>query len=208
MSDRSLTRYVRAIERRWMEFVERPGFLSSSDYDRITQWHERGIPVELILECLDAADERRRAGRGAKRPRGLSYLAGAVDESWSVILEGRVSQPVQEVAQDASPDSREPLEAWRRRAGEEPGASPLKALLDRLLADLEAGADAEQIDEALDVALSPAVPPELREAAEAEARSWLEGHRSKLSAQDFEKAVRRAATVRLRRRLQLPRLAP
>ena len=203
VNERSLRRYALAIERRWMEFLGRPAVLSPSDWRWISEWHERGIPLELIVDCLDAAEERRRAGRGAKRPRGLSYLAAAVDESWSVILDGRVSQEVREV----SGASREPPEAWRRRLEQEPSGSPLQALLAVLLADLEAGTDAERVDEALESSLHESVPPALREAAEAEARSWLESHRSSMSPEEFENAVQRAAVVRLRRRLQLPRLA-
>ena len=193
-----------------MEFLGRPAVLSPRDWRWITEWHERGIPLELIVECLDAAEERRRAGRGATRPRGLSYLAAAVDESWSVILDGRVSQGTPEVSQEAREvprDSHEPLEAWRRRLEREPPGSPLRTLLAALLADLESGTDAERVDEALERALHESVPSALREAAEAEARSWLESHRSGMSEGEFENAVQRAAIIRLRRRLQLPRLA-
>jgi len=189
-----------------MEFLGRPAVLSPSDWRWISEWHERGIPLELIVECLDAAEERRRTGRGAKRPRGLSYLAAAVDESWSVIIEGQASQVA--VTRESSQESREPLEAWRRRLEQEPPGSPLQTLLAVLLADLEAGTDAERVDEALEIGLHESVPPALREAAKAEARSWLEPHRSSMSSEEFENAVQRAAIVRLRRRLKLPRLAP
>jgi len=203
VSDRSLHRYAQAIERRWTEFVGPPAVLSPSDWCWISEWHGRGIPLDLIVECLDAAEERRRAGRGAKRPRGLSYLAAAVDESWSVILDGRASPAAGEAPQEA----REPREAWRRRLDEEPAGSQLSALLARLLVDLDAGAEAQRVDEALERGLRESAPPSLRETAESEARNWLEAHRSRLSEQEFEQAVQRAATVRLRRRLRLPRLS-
>jgi len=202
VSDGSLARYARAIERRWTDFVGRPAVLSPSDWRWISEWHERGIPVQLIIECLDAAEERRRAGRGAKSPRGLSYLATAVDESWSVILDGRAEPAPDEGAREA----REPFDAWRRRFDGEASGSPLKPLLARLLAELEAGADPEQIDEALERELGAAVPQGLREAAESEARSWLETHRAGMSEQEFDRAVDRAVILRLRRRLQLPKL--
>jgi len=205
VSDRSLNHYAQAIERRWTEFVGPPAVLSPSDWRWISEWHGRGIPLEVIVECLDAAEERRRAGHGAKkRPRGLSYLAAAVDESWSVILDGRTSP----AAREAAHEIREPREAWRRRLDGESAGSPLQVLLARLLSELDAGADPEGIDEALERALNQSVPSPLRETAESEARSWLEAHRSRMSESEFEQAVRRAVTVRLRRRLQLPRLIP
>jgi len=204
VSDRSLNRYAQAIERRWTQFVGPPAVLSPSDWRWISEWHGRGIPLDLIVECVDAAEERRQAGRGAKRPRGLSYLAAAVDESWAVILEGRTSPASREAPQEV----RAPREAWRRRLDGESADSPLQALLARVLADLDAGADPERVDEALDLALHESVPAPLWEAADSEARSWLEAHRSRMSEPEFEQAVRRAVTVRLRRRLQLPRLIP
>lgn len=204
MNDGSLARYARAIERRWTEFLGRPAVLSPSDWRWISEWHDRGISLQLILECLEAAEERRRDGHGAKNPRGLSYLAAAVNESWSVILEGRT-----QVAADVrSPGSHEPLENWRRRFDEEPAGSALKVLLESLLADLDAGAWPEDVDQRLERRLRKVVPAALREAAESEARTWLECHRSKMTEKEFDNAFRRAVTVRLRRRLQLPLLAP
>lgn len=202
MNDGSLARYARAIERRWTEFVGRPAVLSPSDWRWISEWHERGIALQLILECFDAAEERRRAGQGAKNPRGLSYLAAAVNESWSVILEGRT----QEAAEVSSTGLHEPLENWRRRFDEEPTGSALKVLLESLLAELDAGAPREDVEEKLERRLHDVVPTALREAAESEARLWLAGHRSGMTEKEFENALRRAVTVRLRRRLQLPLL--
>ena len=99
------------------------------------------------------------------------------------------------------------LEAWRRRIESEAEGSELRSLLERLLTELDAGAEPERIDGELDETLLELVPAALRQAVEAEARSWLDAHRSSMSKGDFERATRRAATVRLRRRLRLPRLA-
>jgi hypothetical protein len=199
---RSLDRYARAIESRWSEFLERPAVLSPSDWRRITDWHERGIPLELIFDCLDEAAERRRAGRGAKRPRGLSYLAPAVEESWAALVEGRR-------VENGGPASRAsfgPVDVWRRRILDEPSDSPLRALLEGLVEKLGAGVEPQRIERELECELPRAVPGELRRAAEGEAREWLAGHRDRLGEQRFESAVRRASLVRLRRRLRLPRL--
>jgi hypothetical protein len=197
-----LARYARAIERRWGDFLGRPAVLSPSDWRRVSDWHDRGIPLQLIVECIEAAEERRREGRGARRARSLAYLASAVEESWSVLREGRIV-PVED---GRAPTLREPLECWRRRLEREPRGSELGQLLQRLLAELSAGAEEQQIDRQLDRALDAVVPAELRQAAEEEARSWLDAHRSRLSPDELERAVQRAARIGLRRRLGLPRL--
>jgi hypothetical protein len=202
VSARSLARYARAIERRWSEFLGGPTVLSPGDWRWITEWYERGIPLALVFDCLEEAAERRRAGRGARRPRGLSYLAPAVRESWSAVLEGQVEEPERQ-AGAAGPA---PREAWRRRIGEEPPGSRLRTLLEGLLAKLQSAVDPAAVEDELERELPGAIPESVRVAAEREARDWLEGHRSRLGEAGFEAAVSRALLLRLRRRLHLPRL--
>jgi len=202
MGSGSLEHYAREVELLWSEFVERPVVLSPGDWRWITEWHRRGIPLELIVECIEEAAERRRRGSGARRPRGLSYLARALDEAWSVVVEGRTQPAVASAARAAAAA----LAAWRWRTAQEPAGSALRSLLERLIAELDAGLHPDRVDSALSRGLVEAVSPEIRHAAEREASDHLRSFRSRMRERQFDIAFDRAVVQRLRRRLQLPRL--
>jgi hypothetical protein len=203
-SNGSLEHYAREIECLWSQFLSGPVVLSPGDWRWISAWHRRGIPLALIAECLEEASARRRRARGSTRPRGLSYVAAAVDEAWEVIVDGR-TEPA---PRSASMPPVDPLSAWRRRMEQEPASSRLRSLLARLIDAMEAGADAAGVDTDLSRGVAGSVAPELREETEREARAALGTYRSRLTAEQFENALRQAVAQRLRRLLRLPRLVP
>ncbi len=82
----SVRSYARAIERSWSRVVGRAVILSRRDWDRISAWHESGVPLELIKEAIDDVAEKPRR----RAPRSLAYVAPAVDEAWQVVREGRI----------------------------------------------------------------------------------------------------------------------
>jgi len=174
--------------------------LSPRDWARIAHWHASGIPLALLDETLAAAVARATARAGPLR---IADLARAVEESWSVIVEGRLAAegaPVVGVPRD-------PLQRWRERRDQEPDESPLARLLDDLLRRVADGEAPAALDADLDRRLEQAVPSELRVAEGAAVEQDLEPFRGRMRSTEFAATRARALLRRLRRRLDLPQLA-
>lgn len=190
----SAAAYARALERRWCELTGRSVVLSPRDWALITIWHSRGVPLELVGEAMEAAAER----RGAEL-RALSQIGAAVEESWSVVLDGQAST--------ISPPSEGAMfVAWNRLALSASGTA-LAELVKDLLERLERGADPAEVDQALDQELPAAVDAQILDAVRRELAIVLEPHRHKMSPQALEATWQRAILDRLRHRLDLPRLS-
>jgi len=193
------SRFARTIERRWSELLGEAVVLSRRDWACIGAWHARGVPLGLVLELMQQACEQRR-GRG--RPPRLSSLHAAVEQTWSVVVEGRRRAPAVDEGQAAAG-----VEAWRHALRDLPADAALAALLGDLLDRLERGEAPENLDAELDERLAVAVPPGESEAVEREVAAELAPYRSRIDAALLERTFRRAVAVRLRRRYDLPRLA-
>ena len=193
-------RYARAIERRWSELLAQAVVLSPREWTLIARWHSLGVSLEIIEEAMVAEMERERAG---DRPRRLAALARPVEEAWQLILDGRrAASATVGCASHAAPAT-----SWRQRLEAEPAGSPLGGLLGELLAHLESGTDERALDEELDRRLVESVSPTLRNEVLQEVDRDLEPFRSRMAAEHWEVTRRRACVDRLRRRLDLPRLA-
>ncbi len=197
--DLSMVRYARTIERRWSDLVHRPVILSPRDWSRISRWYSWGVPLELIEETLRSAARPQR-GREA---RGLAELGPAIEEAWTVILQGRIAQ------QPAEPGSTpaDPRAAWSSRILEEPSDSPLARTLTDLLARLDRGDDPDVLDGELDRRLPEIVPAELVDRVLAVLERELSEYRSRMSTDRLQATRTRACQKRLRHALNLPRLA-
>jgi hypothetical protein len=194
------SRYARAIESRWSELLGRPVVFSPRDWSKVARWHALRIPLEIVEEAMGAALEQRRAREGA---RGIAELAPRIEEAWSVILDGRRSPPRDPGASPAP----EPWCRWRRRIEMEAVGSPLAKLLEELLGRLEGGEAGVALDEELDRRLAGSVASALRDRVFAEVTEETEPFRARMSADRLEATRRRASVDRLRRALDLPRLA-
>ncbi len=199
--ERGLARFARAIERRWARCLDRPVVLSPRDWARITDWHARGIPLQLVLEAIDAAFEPRRRGRAA-RPRALSYLAPSVEESFQVLIDGRRATGAARSARALVP-----LDAWRKRRESEPAGSALAELLERLVRAAESGRAADSIDAALDDSIVAAASADLVHEAERAAERDRARLRGRVPDPELERARSSAVASWLRKRLGLPRLS-
>jgi len=199
-SDRA-SHYARRIERRWSELLDKAVVLSPRDWRRISGWQERGIPFEIVEEAMLEAIERDRRKEGTRR---LSDLAPLIDEAWTAIVDGRRADPE---APAEPPSPCDPERLWGQRAEAEPQDSPLGRLLRELAARRAAGEEAGAVDRELDRLLPGAVDPALRERAEREIAEELEPYRERMSPDRLESTRRRACSKRLRRWLDLPRLA-
>ena len=194
------SRYARAIERRWSELVGKPVVLSPRDWTRIERWYAQGIPLEIVDDAMAAAIEREQAGQS---PRRLAEVAPLVEEAWAVILDGRRASR-HDVGRSPEED---PLRSWHRRKDREPVGSPLAVLLEELTRRFECGEDRHDLDAELDDRLFETVDSALRESVQREVDREVEPFRGRIQADRLDATRHRACVHRLRRRLDLPRLA-
>lgn len=197
--DVSVAHYVRAVERRWSDLVERPVVLSRRDWSHLSRWHGWGVPLDLIAEELRSAV---RPERG-REPRGLAELASAIEESWSVILQGRIPRHALEPGSVPV----DPRASWSDRILQEPAESPLAQTLTDLLARLDRGDDPHGLEQELDRRLPEIAPAELVQRVLASLDRELAGYRSRMPTEQLQTTRRRACEKRLREALKLPRLA-
>lgn len=198
-------RYARAVEQALSRLHGGPVVLSPADWDLVSGWQERGVPLATILEALASASLRGR-GQGRRPPaRRLTYIAPAVEEAWKVIRAGRIA-PIPGTGGQPVPLTG-PNRDWVRAIDEASGASGLRSLLCGLLDRLHAGESPVVLDQELDRGLLRAAPTDLLSRVTAETDVDLEPYRSRMDASAFEATRSRAVTDRLRRALRLPRLA-
>ena len=195
---RTAASYARAIERRWSGLLERPVVLSPRDWALISDWYDRSIPLALVEEAIQSAAPRVR--RGAAKPRGLSYVAPAVEEGWAAVVQGRVVEPAAPEGGAAAEGGRE---AWERCLREHAAGEPLAVLLGELLSLLDAGEVPGEVDARLDRELVRAVPPALAEEVAAAVEQQIAPFRGRMSGEVLEATRRRACVKGLRRRLGL-----
>jgi len=192
--------YARAVERHWSRKLGRAVVFSPRDYAVLSDWHLRGVPLQLVREVLDAALSRRARGR----PLGLSLLSREVEEAWAVVSRGRLAEPATGPAV-ARPQPTA-LDRWRRRSDLEGPDTLLGALLRVLLERLDRGEDRAAIDGQMASELSGSVDPgrlaRLREQLGAE----LAPYRARMDRKRLESTLDRACLARLREELDLPSL--
>lgn len=196
----SLASYARAVEGLWSDCLKRPVLLSALDWNLITDWHARRVPLQVVREALEALAARRRA----TPPRGLGAIAEAVEESWAAITDGRVAA-VPEPA-GAPPRLPDPAQAWRACLAGPAADNEVGTLLRELLARHAAGASAADVDAALDTRLWDAAPEALRRNVERQVDDALAVFRGRMPAAAWQETRKRALTDRLRRHLGLGRV--
>lgn len=203
-----MTAYARAIERLLTERLDRAPVLSPRDWATLTEWHARGIPLELVADALDAALERRPRGKHSRSPawHGLSRLSHAVEESWRAIVDGRSDYGPADVPDSRTRSSETTLDTWRRRAAEEPQASPLARLLRTLLREHATGTVPAALDARLDAELPQAAPAAVLRRCDAEVERRIAPFRSRMSARALDRTRAAARLSLLRRTLDLPRI--
>lgn len=202
--ERGVIAYVRALERHLERFHEPPFVLSPKDWTLAEEWHGRGVPLHLIVECLEAHGERRPRGGRLRRPPKLTHVRAEVEEGWAVIQQGRLSAvPVPPPAEARGLAA----EQWERAAERIGRSTPLGTLLVELLALLRSGADAGGLDARLDRAIEQSVAADVRDDARRAVDAELLPFRDRWDRATYEETHARTLRARIRRRLGLPRLA-
>jgi hypothetical protein len=197
--------YARAVERLWAGLCGRAVILSPKDWSIVEEWYARGIPLQVVEEAIDAAAERRKRGKESPPPRGLAYIAPAVEEGWTAVLEGRRQGP--SAAASEQKQKRPEISGWRERSNAEAEGSALRLLLTELIAAFEGGAEAAELDRLLDARLPAAAPEELLSAIETEVTRELAPYSERMTSSAYEATLRRAVSARLRQMLRLDRLS-
>lgn len=82
--DAAFVAYWLAIEEKLQQLRGRPTMLTPADHHLVSQWHLKGIPLDLVRQTLEdvAARHRERGQPGVIS--SLRYFAAAVADAWSV----------------------------------------------------------------------------------------------------------------------------
>ena len=190
--------YARAIERCWSDALGRPVVLSPRDWAWVADWHARAIPLSIVLEAIDAL--RQPEGR-RREPRGLAYIAPAVEEAWTALVEGRRAR-----AETSGAERPTALAALQNARDAAPAGSPLRVLLDLLVDEFGRGVEVQEIDRRLDRVLPDTVADEVRLDAERELDRRLTPYRDRMDPDVYGRTRSVALVDALRTRLRLPRL--
>jgi hypothetical protein len=190
--------YVRAVEAAWSRLLGKPGVVSPREFEAISSWRRRGIPLAVVCEVIAAAGKR----HSGRPPRALTALAKEVLAAWEVVAAGRATPlPV-----DASPARSAALTAWQEALSRLPTGDRLRTLLSTLIAEEAEGRAGEEIDAKLDASLLEAVSEEILSRAKGETARALLPFRDRMSAEEFHGLFSRALADRMRTDLGLPRL--
>lgn len=182
--------YARALERALTELHGQAIVFTHRDWDLASRWHDRGIPLGVVLDALESKRKR--------PPRGLGAVASAVEESWQVVLAGRIAEHGA-VETSATRDAVDPARQQRDSMARLPAGSPIRALLER------AALSPEDADRVIDDHLIAAADSETLAACERAVDDRLAAYRARMPRERFEATRKRAMIEALRRRYGIPR---
>jgi hypothetical protein len=193
--------YLRAIEGAWSRVRGRAVVFSPREFEMVSRWYRRGVPLSIVLEALE--HHASRAGRSGRSARSLTFLAPAVEAGWDAVAGGRAMAHRPSAPADATDL---PWASWERALART-AHEPLRALLAALLERARSGAPADELDAALDRELPGTAPPEIAAAIDAGVAASLARFRDRMPPGELERTRRRARVDGLRERLGLARLA-
>ena len=204
--------YFMAIEEVFLELRGSPLQLSNKDWHIAREWHEEGIPLELVERTVRRIFERRvaRAEAAGKEKDdkvwGLSHLKRPVAAAWS--RQQKLEAPA---AAGEEEELDLPARLERLAASLPAGLAARDAAAERIRA-LSGGAEAieaalAKIDGELMAAGGEALPAAEREAIEGELAASCRTLAARLPADELERAEERLREEILRRRLELPVLS-
>lgn len=200
MTPRGAGGYARAIERAWSALLERPVVFSPQDWNRVAEWHARGIPLAVVREALEEAAARARK-RGRTGPARLAAIGPAVEESWSAIMDGRSA------AVEPPTAANRPVETPARWAALIRQGGPLGEYLHGVSLALDEGTlSPESAAAGIDERLPALVPRELLRKIEDDVDARLRGFAGRLGPAALARTRRRALLDGLRRATGVGRL--
>ncbi len=206
--------YVEAIESALQRLRGRPLVLSPEDLQRVLSWHEKGIPLGLVLELMDEVFDAAAQRRPRRSPRSLAYLAPAVEEAWEDRKEGRVGRRrIRRASKDPTlPDALKSLAAALRssrapRQARETIAEVIDALSRGEGPPRADGDLAVQLEEDLFAACREALSSAQRQALDERAAEEIAPYAQGMSDEVRVRALTRARARLLREQFALPDLS-
>ncbi len=203
--------YFLAIEDVFLELRGAPLQLSPRDWQIAREWHEAGIPLELVERTVREVFERRRARLEAaekddEKVWNLAYLKRSVKAAWRRQQELSAPGAAGEAEELDLPARLERLAASlpAELAGREAAAAEIRALEGDAQAIEESLA---RIDRELLEQARAGLPASGRQAIERELAASRETLADRLPADELERAEERLREEVLRRRLGLPLLS-
>lgn len=79
---RKVETYVRRIERRFNALRESGFYISPRDFALLLDWHERGVPADLVIAALEEVFARAAARSQVRKIQSILYCRRAVEEAW------------------------------------------------------------------------------------------------------------------------------
>ncbi len=203
--------YFLAIEDVFLELRGAPLQLSPRDWQIAREWHEAGIPLELVERTVREVFERRRARLEAaekddEKVWNLAYLKRSVKAAWRRQQELQAPGAAGEAEELDLPARLERLAA--SLPADLPGREAAAARIRALEGDAQAIEEGlARIDRELLEQARAGLPASGRQAIERELAASRETLADRLPAEELERAEERLREEVLRRRLGLPVLS-
>ncbi len=74
--------YIRTIERRFNALRESGLYISPRDFSLLLDWHERGVPAELVILAIEEVFRKAAARGSTKQISTIAYCRRAVETAW------------------------------------------------------------------------------------------------------------------------------
>ena len=206
MSATASDEYFHAIEETFIRLRGAPLLLSPADWQTARDWHQQGIPVELVGRVLEDVFTRLRQRDPERRIHSLRYCAPAVEEAWREVLDlGGIEgaskpQPIDVGGRLAALRARLPADLPRRQ--------DLETRLGELNGDAEfVEAALEELETEYLAAASVELTPETRRRLDLRLERALGGTRSRVRAAELAELEHRLFRDFVRQELGLPPLS-
>lgn len=213
--------YVRGIERRFIALRGSGLYLSPRDFALLLDWHERGVPAELVVASIEEVIRASSARSTARSVQSIAYCRHAIEEAWEERRKALIG-----AAAPYSPPTKGAITADEVVAHLEAAARALTAAgsafqsvalkvseMRRTVAEAPPSSFELLEDElvaievrSIDLARAT-LPPEDLESITHQAEDQIAPFTGRMSAKVRAATVRRAVDAAIRARLNVPRLS-
>lgn len=197
--------YFRVLEEEFLRLRGKATLLSAADWQVAQGWHRAGIPIEIVVQVMEALFARAREKR-KRTISSLSYFKAAVESAW---------EEVESLSAGGRKERLEPFrvdERLRRLAGSLgaalPGRERWAAAIEALHGELDEVEKAlGELDRTLLAELAAALPESERRAQDSEAEGALAAVAKRLPPEELDRARAHLRGRLLRERFGVPVLS-